>query len=232
MRRAKTQFDILLERLRRAGFEKRHVVAAFPSWWTPDAAYEPGALLELKMALSKRLGMGLASLLDDDTELNIAIPRKAKYKLRAGTDVDQLGAAAPSLSAVAQIVSAATNHLATVPSLENALSVRREILRTGAHWLSFKALLIWCWRSGVPVVPASDLPGKQKMDAATVYPAGRPVVLLTKNQQISAWQLFILSHELGHLGCGHVVPDGTLIDDDLGQEECNLKWSRWRRSRR
>ncbi len=218
MARATTKLDRLLERLRTAGFDKRHVRAAFPSWWSPEAAHEPGALLELKMALSRRLGVELRSLLDDDADLRVTVPKGTKYKLRIGTDVGLLEPATASLSAIAQVVSVATSHLPVVPNLQDPASARRDILQSGAHWLSFKALIIWCWRSGIPVIPALDLPGRQKMDAAVIFPSDRPVVLLTKNQPVSAWQLFILSHELGHLGRGHVKPDGTLIDDDLGQD--------------
>jgi hypothetical protein len=54
------------------------------------------------------------------------------------------------------------------------------------------------------------------MDAAVIFPDNRPIIFLTKNQSYSAWQLFILAHELGHLGCGHVKPEHSLVDDDLG----------------
>ena len=45
---------------------------------------------------------------------------------------------------------------------------------------------------------------------------------MTKNHPVSAWQLFILSHELGHLGCGHLKPEQTLVDDNLGEERGTL----------
>jgi hypothetical protein len=218
MARAGTELDRLLERLKRAGFDREHVRSALPSWWSTEAEAEPGALLELKVALSRRLGLDLSSLLDDDADLHLVMPTGTKYKLRLGTDASQLKPATASLSAIAKVVSFAAKHLAAVPDLRDPSLIRKDILKSGAHWLSFKAVLVWCWRNGIPVIPALDLPGKRKMDAAVLFVADRPIVLLTKNQPVSTWQLFILSHELGHIGCGHAKPDEPLVDINLGQD--------------
>ena len=121
--------------------------------------------------------MDLGSLLKDDAELRLAAPTGTRYKVRLGTDVDLLKPATAALSAITQVVSAATRHLPDIPNFQDPASVRKEILQGGARWLSFKALLVWCWRSGIPMIPALDLPGKQKMDAAVVFAADRPIVL-------------------------------------------------------
>jgi hypothetical protein len=218
MAKGRSGFKSLLHRLQRAGFSKRYLRSAFPSWWSREAEKEPGALLELKITLSKRLGLELNSLLNDDAELRVAYPETAKYKLRVGSDTSLLGPATASLSAIAKVVSAAASHLPSATPFRDPVLVRNDILESGARWPSFKAVLVWCWRSGIPVIPVLNLPGKQKMDAAVIFDGNRPVVLLTKNQPVSAWQLFILSHELGHLGSGHVMPEQTLIDDDLDQD--------------
>lgn len=217
MARLETKLDKLLERLQEAGFDRNRLRAAFPSWWSAEAETEPGALLELKIALSRRLGLELSSLLNDNAELCLAAPKSAKYKLRVGTDANSLKPATASLTAVARVVSVATSHLPRSGNFQDPFSVRKEILQAGANWLSFGTLLVFCWRSGVPVIPILDLPGKRKMDAAVISAGDRPVVLITKNHQVSAWQLFILSHELGHLGCGHLKTGEMLIDDDLGE---------------
>jgi Zn-dependent peptidase ImmA (M78 family) len=218
MARAGTKLDRLLERLQRVGFDRNHVRSALPSWWITEAESEPGALLELKAALSRRLGVELSSLLNDNAEVCLLAPKATRYKLRVGTDSSLLKPATASLSAIAQVVAYAARHLPSVSNIQDPASVRKDILQSGAKWLSFRALVIWCWKSGIPVIPALDLPGRRKMDAAVMFSGDRPVVLLTRNQAVSAWQLFILSHELGHLGCGHVRPEEMLVDDDLGEE--------------
>ena len=47
---------------------------------------------------------------------------------------------------------------------------------------------------------------------------GRPVIVLCRHAKYSAWLLFILAHELGHLALGHVPEEGTLIDQGLDED--------------
>jgi hypothetical protein len=218
MKRGTTKFDELIRRLQRAGFDRRHVRAAVPSWWGPGAEDEPGAMLELKATLSRRLGLELSSLLNDEAEPRSAALGITKYKLRRKEDEDLLKPIAGSLSAIARAVCEATTRIVETQTLGDPTSARGEILQSGAHWVSFKALVLWCWKKGVPVIPAVDLPGKRSMDAATDFSGTRPVVLLTKNFQVSAWQLFFLSHELGHIACGHVTRDEPLIAENLDED--------------
>jgi hypothetical protein len=42
---------------------------------------------------------------------------------------------------------------------------------------------------------------------------GRPVVVICIRKKQPAWLLFILAHELGHIACGHLAEDGSLLDD-------------------
>ena len=214
MPRENSEFKKLLQRLTEAGFDARRLNRAFPSWWTRDAAREPSALVELKIALSRRLGIDLESLLKDEIP-RVITPAGVRYKLRKGTVRTDLEAATAALTAIAITVSAASSHLPKTFVGEDPSRIRQEILGEGVRWLSLKALLNWCWNNGVPVIPAPDLPGKRKMDAAVMFPDDRPIVFLTKKQPSSGWQLFILAHELGHLGRGHVMREHSLIDDDL-----------------
>lgn len=217
MPKENSDFKRLLQRLSEAGFDRRHLRVVFPSWWTDDAAREPSALVELKIVLSRRLGIELESLLSDESDPKIVTPNGVRYKLREGTTSVALRPATGSLAALATTVSAASSHLPRAFVSEDPENIRREILGEGANWLSLKGLLNWSWNNGVPVIPTPNLPGKRKMDAAVISPGDRPVVFLTKNQSFSAWQLFILAHELGHLGRGHVKPEHSLVDDDLGE---------------
>ena len=43
--------------------------------------------------------------------------------------------------------------------------------------------------------------------------SGHYAVVLSKNAKHSAWLLFILTHELGHIVQGHVSRDGVLVDE-------------------
>ncbi len=207
--------EILIARLRRAGFDRPHVESSFPSWWTPAAARESSALLELKMILARRLGIDLLSLLQDDGVPRPAIAGILKYKVRKGTSSETLAPATATTLAIARIVVAASRHLPIPAISKDPQEVRSAIFDRGARWISFKALLRSCWAIGVPVIPAPDLPGDRKMDATVVFLEDRPVVLLTKNQSASAWQLFFLAHELGHVALDHVTLTQSLVDEEL-----------------
>lgn len=219
MPRQNNSIEKLISRLRRAGFDRRYVESTFPSWWTPAAARDSGAVLELKMVLSRRLGIELRSLLRDDVAPLPAIAGIPKYKLRKGTSSEALAPATATTLAIARIVVAASHHLAAPAISNDPQEIRGAIIERGARWISFKALLRWCWEIGVPVIPAPDLPGDRKMEGTVVFLEDRPVVLLTKNQAASAWQLFILAHELGHLALSHVVLNQSLVDEDLLGEQ-------------
>jgi Zn-dependent peptidase ImmA (M78 family) len=157
--------------------------------------------------------------LQDDAVPRVAIAGVPKYKLRRGTSSEALAPATATTLAIARIAVAASHHLPHPALSEDPQQVRRAIIERGARWISFKALLQWCWASGIPVIPAPDLPGERKMDAVVVSLEDRPLVLLTKNQSVSAWQLFILAHELGHLALGHVGLNRSLVDEDFGGEQ-------------
>ena len=55
----------------------------------------------------------------------------------------------------------------------------------------------------------------------------QPVIILTRQERYSAWQLFILVHEIGHLALGHCLENQTVVDskvqtnDDAEDVEAN-----------
>ena len=51
---------------------------------------------------------------------------------------------------------------------------------------------------------------------------GRPVIVLCKRDRHTAWLLFILAHELGHIALSHIKDNEVLLDEDvkdLGDQE-------------
>src|SRR6185436_7100101 len=84
-------------------------------------------------------------------------------------------------------------------------SLRNEILATGAKWISLRALGRYCWEHGVPIIHISDFPeGQTKVDGIALDIDGRPAIVLARNSLKLAWQLFILGHEMGHIGARHL----------------------------
>lgn len=92
--------------------------------------------------------------------------------------------------------------------------MRREILGQGHSWVSLSNLIDYCWSLGIPVVHLSPPEGKRP-DGLAVKMRGRSVVVLCKQEQFTAWLLFVLAHELGHIVLGHIPDDGVLLDENV-----------------
>jgi len=102
------------------------------------------------------------------------------------------------------------------PLLTCASQIRQLILRTGAPWVNLASLVEYCWSVGLPVVHVSAFPPKaKKMDGLAYMRSGCYAIALCKSSHHSAWLLFILAHELGHIVLGHVGSDGVLVDEQV-----------------
>jgi hypothetical protein len=53
------------------------------------------------------------------------------------------------------------------------------------------------------------------MDGLASVRGGHSAIVLCKNARHSAWLLFILAHELGHIVRGHINSDGVLVDEQV-----------------
>jgi hypothetical protein len=71
-----------------------------------------------------------------------------------------------------------------------------------------------CWSYGIPVLHVSNFPPHtKKMDGMVVMANGRPTVVVCKNAKFSAWLLYIIAHELGHIAANHLSDNSVLIDE-------------------
>lgn len=76
------------------------------------------------------------------------------------------------------------------------------------------------WSLGIPVVHVNYFPtGVKRPDGFAFRLHGRPVIVLCRNEKQPSWLLFILAHELGHLACGHLPENGTLLDERLQENK-------------
>jgi hypothetical protein len=97
----------------------------------------------------------------------------------------------------------------------SAKDVREKINGTNAC-VSLASLIDFCWDNGVPVLHVSNFPkNSKKMDGMATIIESRPVIVLSKNIKYSAWLLFILAHELGHLASGHVKNGDAILDEKV-----------------
>ncbi len=204
----------LYQRLQKAGLPTSYVSRMLPEWWSEDAAKSPGALMELKMLLSRAFNLDLKSLFDDSQQIAFRPQAHCKFKHAANTQEHELDLARSIATAAARIAIAASKpqDLPRMPAAE----VRRQILATGRPYVDFRGLLEFCWQIGIPVVHISKFPPKtKKMHALAVNIDGRHAIVLSLNRKASAWLLFHLAHELGHVLLGHVETNGVLIDQEV-----------------
>lgn len=206
----------LYRRLRQVGLTRAFVLqTAFPRWWDDEIANSPAGYAQGLMLLSRHLGLDLASLQDEKSPLKLREFGVCKFKKRAGVSEDQLALARVMATRTAQLAAAAMPEPAkALPS--DAEEIRQHILDRGAPWVGLKELLNYCWSMGLPVLHLDHFPKNACRPhgfASRLH--GRQVIVLCRRSKYTAWLLFILAHELGHLVLGHVPEDGALLDEHI-----------------
>lgn len=208
-----TTFKQVTDTLKRTGLTRAQSIALMPTWWAPEVAATPGGLQETILHLGRRLSLDPAALAEGEVRRVGAIS-DLRFKHTARVDPDSLTAATLVASSVAKAIVHAMPPGDPVPLME-ASQVRTHLLAAGGK-IDFDAILAFCWRLGVPVVPMPNLPkGLKKMDAAALRVGARPVIVLTKKSDSKAWLSFLLAHELGHVLLGHVPENGSIIEGSL-----------------
>ncbi len=204
----------LYRRLSEVGLTREFVKkTALPSWWEDDVATNPAGYAQLLLLLSRHLGLELRSLQDESTRLRLRDFGTCKFKKRADVSEDELLLARVMATRAAQLAAeATTTPLASLP--ENAEDIHQQILGGSAPWVGLAELLDWCWSAGIPVLHLDHFPkSARRPDGFAVRVHGRPVIVLCQRAKFSAWLLFILAHELGHIALNHITEDGALVDD-------------------
>ena len=198
------------------GLNSKSTFEAMPEWWH-DAILEPSGVYEIKGFVAKYFGLEIGP---DGALRRRSLPQ-ACFKTRSGTDVSEVASARAFATAVARMVASVT----TVPwkgSLSAAAALRQTILGRGRPWVGLTDLLSVCWAHGVPVVYLPNLPvGTPKMEGMVTFCAGHPVIVATKKASHPAWLLFILAHEMGHLGSGHLseTEGGAIMDEKVSEDD-------------
>lgn len=209
----------LYSRLGQVGLTRAFVLrTAFPHWWDDEIANNPAGYAQGLMLLSRHLGLDLASLQDEKSPLKLREFGVCKFKKRADVSEDQLALARVMATRTAQLAAAAMpDEPQPLPS--DASEVRQRILGGGAAWVGLRELLDYCWSIGLPVLHLDHFPKNAcRPHGFASRLKGRPVIVLCRRSKHSAWLLFILAHELGHLVLGHVPEDGALLDEHIDNE--------------
>ena len=171
------------------------------------------------MLLARRVSLPVAALLDRDAALSYVAGDSVKFKLSAGTDKSKLTLPQHLATQVAR--AAITGMRTPFLGVQSASDLRNAILGRARSAVDLDGVLEYCWEGlGVPVLPVSTFPaGSVKMDGLATNIDGRPVIVISKAATQPAWLLFILAHEIGHIGSGHVGMNQTLVDSDVDKTQ-------------
>ncbi|MGL5193101.1 MAG: ImmA/IrrE family metallo-endopeptidase [Chroococcales cyanobacterium] len=225
----------LYDRLSAIGFDKAFIRSkALPHWWDAEFEATEGAVVEAATYISRRLNLDLTSLLKPDAIPTFKPASPGKFKLKPGTEIEQLKVAYGMASRVAEMVAYAC--IPEFKSLPNsAQQMRDEILTTLnplepslpnspvmsiPSFVNLERLLEFCWSYGIPVVHLDDFPttqGVRKFEGLVTFFSNRPVIILSLKHRSFARLLFTLAHQLGHFIKGH-GKGFSILDEEIDPE--------------
>lgn len=207
----------IYRRLRAVGLTTPYVrKMILPDWWDDSVAENPAGYAEGLAYLSRHLGLDLATLRDPSLPVGFRTLGVCKFKKSLNATEDDLALARAMATRAAQLVDIALTEPPQTPP-PSAAQIRREILGQDEPWVNLSNLTKYCWSLGIPVIHLATCPGGRRPDGLAVRVNGRPVVVLCKKTPFTAWMLFILAHELGHIALGHIPEDGVLVDESLDE---------------
>lgn len=209
----------LLTRLRGIGLPTTYVRQfLLPDWWDDEAASNPAGFTEAVWIIARHLGVPPDRLRDASQAITLPRRNSVQFKLAQGTEEQSVEIARILGEQVAKFALLGTRESM---SDSDAQSIRNKILEGGSPWVSFTALLDYCWSVGIPVLHVTKLPSTtKKMDGMAVNIDGRHAIVLASGRNSAAWLLFHLAHELGHIVLRHgTVVDGTIDEDSPDPQE-------------
>ena len=201
------------QKLKSTGFSDEVVRAVWPQWWSEDAELSPSALNDLKFSVSRRLGLNPTSLFDEG-DATFVWRGSAKFKgFKAQSSSEKIvlnafgASVARSLLAGREKAEIGTNLLAEPDR------VRQDMLDGGIPYVRLVDLVHLSWGLGIPVIQMRIFPLMAKrMAAMTVRLGDRYAILIGRDSLYPATLAFVLAHELGHIACGHLPENTSLID--------------------
>lgn len=200
----------LRKELRDAGYSEQAINAAWPTWWSDEAATSPSARAELRFVMSRHLGLAPKSLLGERVEF--VWSDQARFKNLTTHDQASRDALASFGVAVGRLLLRAAPQGRSLDGLA-AVELRRAIL-ANRRFVDLVGLVSACWALGVPVIHLRVFPLPAKsMRAMVVNANGRQAILLGRDANYPAPIAFTLAHEMGHAALGHAANGQAVVDD-------------------
>jgi hypothetical protein len=199
----------LINKLRQAGISRAAISAAWPSWWTEEAASSPSGRAELRFGLARRLGLEAKPLLGERVEF--IWNDEARFKHLSTESLAERAVLTSYGIAIGRLLLRATPNRDGV-EVGSAADLRAAIL-AGHRYVDLQSLVTTCWSLGIPVVHLRVFPLEAKsMHAMVVTVDGRFAILLGRDASYPAPIAFTLAHELGHILLRHLSGASALVD--------------------
>lgn len=204
----------LKQALRRMGLSEPVIEAAWPDWWSDDAAGSGAAQSELRFSLARKLGLDPRSLFDDKDEPRFVWVDGSRFKNLSAITAREKAAITSFGISFARILTSSLPVINFGDGI-SALEIRKAILGSQPY-VGLKDLLSLCWSINIPVVHLRvfPLPAK-RMHAMAVEVGSRFAILLGKDSVYPAQIAFYLAHELGHILLGHLHDNCAIVDLEL-----------------
>jgi len=200
----------LRKELRDAGYSEQAINAAWPTWWSDEAATSSSARAELRFVMSRHLGLAPKSLLGERVEF--VWSDQARFKNLTKRDQASRNALASFGVAVGRLLLRATPVDRSLDGI-TAGQLRHAIL-TRRRFVDLVGLVSTCWALGVPVIHLRVFPLPAKaMRAMVINANGRHAILLGRDAIYPAPIAFTLAHEMGHAALGHAANGQAVVDD-------------------
>ena len=207
----------IYESLKALNLTRAQVRKLLPDWWHPDAEKHADGIAELCVLIARRLSLDVQSLMNGEIR-HRSFTTAVAYKHSADATLQSLQASTSIATSLAHAVVASMaipySGIGALPEVFAAMA--RE---AGDGVVGLSSLVETCWSVGVPVIPIPNLPvGIRKMDGAVIRVGDRPAIIISKKKSSRAWLAFIVAHEIGHIGCGHLEREGSIIDVSLQEQ--------------
>lgn len=211
------EMPTLYDRLSKMGFPQKFIQEkALPEWWNSELEKNPVAVMEAAGYISKRLGLDVSSVLNPNVAIEFKKVNSPKFKKRQKTEEQRLLIAQGLATRVAEMAAYATK--SPFKGVVADASEIRKIILNNNPWVDLESLVSFCWSCGIPVIHFSNFPpNTPKMDGMVAHLNNRPIIVISSGRTYSAYLVFIIAHELGHITCGH-VQDGVLVDENITEE--------------
>ena len=218
-RKRENPMATLYQRLANVGFNRPFIKKiVLPEWWEDGIANTPAGFSQGVGLVARHLGLDVRTLYAGRGDLAYYDLGPKRFKKSLKVSEDDLTLAVCLAMRVAELAAYATpTPIASVPS--SAQKLREALLALNPTCVNLESLISYCWKSGIPVLHISQFPNKaKKMQGLVVRIEGRPIIVLSDNHKSPAWIAFLLAHELGHVGRGHLHDGDPHIDEDIAKQ--------------